>query len=75
MRGRSKEPCKSCWLIMTAEPFSMQAAQTFLGLSREIYLIEYPEALVNIKTIAGLDRIAESKGTLRIGALASFRPL
>jgi xanthine dehydrogenase YagS FAD-binding subunit len=38
-------------------------------------LFEYPEALINIKTIAGLDRIAESKGTLRIGALAKLRAL
>lgn len=35
-------------------------------------LFEYPEAVINIKTIAGLDRIAESKGTLRIGALTKL---
>jgi xanthine dehydrogenase YagS FAD-binding subunit len=38
-------------------------------------LFEYPEALINIKTIAGLDRIVESKGTLRIGALAKLSAL
>jgi xanthine dehydrogenase YagS FAD-binding subunit len=46
-----------------------------LGTLKGDYLIEYPEALVNIKTIAGLDRIAESKGTLRIGALAKLSAL
>ena len=35
-------------------------------------LFEYPEAVINIKTIAGLDEIVESKGTLRIGALAKL---
>jgi xanthine dehydrogenase YagS FAD-binding subunit len=35
-------------------------------------LFEYPEALINIKTVAGLDRIVESKGTLRIGALTKL---
>jgi xanthine dehydrogenase YagS FAD-binding subunit len=38
-------------------------------------LFEYPQALVNIKTIAGLDRIVESKGALRIGALAKLSAL
>jgi len=46
-----------------------------LGTLKGDYLIEYPEALINIKTIAGLDRIAESKGTLRIGALAKLSTL
>jgi xanthine dehydrogenase YagS FAD-binding subunit len=35
-------------------------------------LFEYPEALVNIKTITGLDKIVERKGTLRIGALTKL---
>jgi xanthine dehydrogenase YagS FAD-binding subunit len=35
-------------------------------------LFEYPEALVNIKTITGLDKIAERKGTLQIGALTKL---
>jgi xanthine dehydrogenase YagS FAD-binding subunit len=38
-------------------------------------LFEYPEAVVNIKTIAGLDDIIESKGTLRIGALTKLSAL
>jgi len=38
-------------------------------------LFEYPEALINIKTIAGLNRIAEREGTLRIGALAKLSAL
>jgi xanthine dehydrogenase YagS FAD-binding subunit len=43
-----------------------------LGTLKGDNLFEYPEALVNIKTIAGLDKVAESKGTLRIGALAKL---
>jgi len=38
-------------------------------------LFEYPEALINIKTIRGLDKIVESKGALRIGALAKLSAL
>lgn len=40
-----------------------------LGTLKGENLFEYPEAVVNIKTIAGLDKIVESKGSLRIGAL------
>jgi xanthine dehydrogenase YagS FAD-binding subunit len=43
-----------------------------LGTLKGDNLFEYPEALVNIKTIAGLDKIVESKGGLRIGALAKL---
>ena len=38
-------------------------------------LFEYPEALINIKTIAGLDYIVETKGALRIGALTKLSAL
>jgi xanthine dehydrogenase YagS FAD-binding subunit len=38
-------------------------------------LFEYPVALINVKTIAGLDRIVETKGTLQIGALAKLSVL
>jgi xanthine dehydrogenase YagS FAD-binding subunit len=46
-----------------------------LGTLKEENLFEYPEALINIKTIAGLDEIVESKGTLRIGALTKLSSL
>lgn len=46
-----------------------------LGTLKGDSLIEYPEALVNIKTISGLDKIVEGKGTLRIGALAKLSAL
>lgn len=39
------------------------------GLLKDEFLPEYPEAIVNIKGVAGLDYIKESKGILRIGAL------
>ena len=41
-----------------------------LGKMKDEILPAYPEALVNIKTIPGLDLIEEKDGTLFIGALA-----
>jgi len=38
-------------------------------------LFEYPEAVINIKAITGLDDIVERKGTLRIGALTKLSAL
>jgi xanthine dehydrogenase YagS FAD-binding subunit len=43
-----------------------------LGTLKGENLFDYPEAVVNIKTIAGLDKIVESKGALRIGALTKL---
>ncbi|TWJ17518.1 FAD binding domain-containing protein [Geobacter argillaceus] len=40
------------------------------GLLKDEFLPEYPEAIVNIKTITGLDQIWTDEGVLRIGALA-----
>jgi NADPH-dependent glutamate synthase beta subunit-like oxidoreductase/CO/xanthine dehydrogenase FAD-binding subunit len=36
------------------------------------YLLDYPEAVINIKTISGLDYIKEENGTLKIGALTKL---
>ncbi|MFH2127954.1 MAG: FAD binding domain-containing protein, partial [Pseudomonadota bacterium] len=41
-----------------------------LGKMKDRILPTYPEALVNIKTIPGLDDIAEENGLLKVGALA-----
>jgi xanthine dehydrogenase YagS FAD-binding subunit len=41
-----------------------------LGKMKDRILPDYPEALVNIKTISGLDEIKEEAGVLKIGALA-----
>jgi xanthine dehydrogenase YagS FAD-binding subunit len=46
-----------------------------LGTLKGENLFEYPEAVINIKTISGLDKIAENKGTLRIGALTKLSAL
>jgi xanthine dehydrogenase YagS FAD-binding subunit len=46
-----------------------------LGTLKGENLFEYPESLINIKTISGLDKIVESKGTLRIGALTKLSAL
>jgi len=43
-----------------------------LGKMKDRVLPEYPEALVNIKTISGLDAISDGDGMLRIGALATL---
>jgi len=40
-----------------------------LGKMKDMILPNYPEALINIKTIPGLDFIREEEGALRIGAL------
>ena len=41
-----------------------------MGILKDEVLPEYPETLVNIKTIPGMDYIKEEKGMLKIGALA-----
>jgi xanthine dehydrogenase YagS FAD-binding subunit len=46
-----------------------------LGTLKGDNLFQHPEALINIKTITGLDKIVESKGILRIGALAKLSTL
>ncbi len=43
-----------------------------LGAMRDRCMAEYPEAVVNIKTISGLDYIKEDKKGLRIGALTTL---
>lgn len=40
------------------------------GALKDEFLPVYPEAIINIKTVTGLDYIEERKGVLRIGALA-----
>lgn len=39
------------------------------GLLKDDFLPDYPEAVVNIKTVTGLEYIREGRGMLRIGAL------
>lgn len=41
-----------------------------LGLLKDDIFLDYPEALINIKTISGLDYIKEGRDGLKIGALA-----
>ena len=41
-----------------------------LGKMKDRILPSYPEALINLKTVPGLDQISEEDGVLRIGALA-----
>jgi xanthine dehydrogenase YagS FAD-binding subunit len=43
-----------------------------LGILKEMSLPEYPEAIINIKTIAGLNYIKEDKTGLKIGALTKL---
>jgi len=50
----------------------MAGGTDLLGKMKDRVLPDYPEALVNIKTIPGLDNIAEAGGVLRIGALATL---
>jgi xanthine dehydrogenase YagS FAD-binding subunit len=46
-----------------------------LGKMKDEILPSYPEALINIKTIAGLDFLKEEAGVLRIGALAKLEDI
>ena len=43
-----------------------------LGLLKDEFLPGYPEAIINIKTVAGLNHIREEKGVLKIGALTTL---
>ena len=45
------------------------------GLLKDEFLPAYPAAIVNIKTVTGLDYIREDKGILRIGAMARLADL
>ena len=46
-----------------------------LSTLKEEYLFDYPEAVINIKTISDLDYIKEDGRGLRIGALAKLSDL
>jgi hypothetical protein len=46
-----------------------------IGTMRFEVLHEYPEALINLKTIPGLDYIKEENGTLKIGALTRLEDI
>ena len=46
-----------------------------LGKMKDEILPSYPEALINIKTIPGLDFLKEEAGVLRIGALAKLEDI
>ncbi len=46
-----------------------------LGKMKDEILPKYPEALINIKTIAGLDFLKEEAGVLRIGTLARLEDI
>lgn len=46
-----------------------------LGVLKERILPDYPETVINIKTIEGLDYITEDNGELRIGALTKLKDI
>jgi xanthine dehydrogenase YagS FAD-binding subunit len=46
-----------------------------LGKMKDEILPQYPEAVINIKTIAGLDFLKEETGVLRIGALTPLEDI
>jgi NADPH-dependent glutamate synthase beta subunit-like oxidoreductase/CO/xanthine dehydrogenase FAD-binding subunit len=46
-----------------------------LGEMQDAILPDYPEAIVNIKSIAGLDYIREDKGALHMGALTKLEDI
>ena len=46
-----------------------------LGVLKDEILPAYPQALIDIKTVAGLDTIREEDGRLKIGALARLKDI
>jgi xanthine dehydrogenase YagS FAD-binding subunit len=46
-----------------------------LGKMKDRILPVYPEALINLKTVPGLDCIEKDEGTLKIGALATLEDI
>ena len=46
-----------------------------LGVLKDEILPAYPRALIDIKTVAGLDTIREENGRLKIGALARLKDI
>ena len=46
-----------------------------LGIMKDEILPQYPEALINIKTISGLEYIREAEDGLRIGALTALEDI
>ncbi|MFC1493844.1 FAD binding domain-containing protein [Thermodesulfobacteriota bacterium] len=62
--------------ILKAEKASAIAGGTdILGTMRFEILPEYPEVLVNLKSISGLDYIKEEAGLLKIGALTRLEDI
>lgn len=53
----------------------MAGGTDLLGKMKDMVMPDYPEALINIKTIPGLDFIREENGLLRIGALTRLADL
>jgi xanthine dehydrogenase YagS FAD-binding subunit len=53
----------------------MAGGTDLLGKMKDEILPIYPEALVNVKTIPGLDSISGQDGILRIGALATLEDI
>jgi xanthine dehydrogenase YagS FAD-binding subunit len=50
----------------------MAGGTDLLGVLKDEILEDYPDALINIKTIPGMDTLKESAGGLTIGALAKL---
>ena len=46
-----------------------------LGKMKDMILPDYPEAVINLKTIPGLDFIQEESGTVKIGALTRLEDI
>src|SRR5512136_98015 len=46
-----------------------------IGKMKDEVLPRYPEAVINIKTIPGLDSLEEEKGMLKIGALTRLEDI
>jgi xanthine dehydrogenase YagS FAD-binding subunit len=64
------------WLTRYGHRANVIAGGTdLLGKMKDEILPTYPESIINLKTIPGLDFIKEEGGTLRIGALARLHDI
>ncbi len=67
----TEEACEILWKYKGKAVLNAGGTDLLSILKDEI-LSDYPEAVINLKTISGLDYIKEESGALKIGALAKL---
>jgi xanthine dehydrogenase YagS FAD-binding subunit len=75
INARSVEDATAAMRQYGGRAWVIAGGTDLLGKMKDEILPAYPEALVNIKTIPGLDSISEQDGVLKIGALATLEDI